>query len=307
MRKYSTYLYKYYLAITVVALVFSSCKKQSILTPNFDVTVAKTTFNVGEPIVFSFTGTADVVTLFSGASGAEYRYKDRITANGKPQMQFTSYRTGASTQTNTLSVLVSRDFTNVYDIDNLQKATWTDITSRATLSTGVDNTPSGVIDLSDQLTPNVPVYIAFRYTAKKDAAVAQPTWAIKNLAVNNIAADGTNIPIAAQAATNGIAWGTLSVLNSANLWNVTTTVLTFTGGAINADDNEDWVISQPIQLDRAPRAVGVSIKTSATTRLTTYTFAGYATAGTYTATFEAINANKWDEKSTVKEFTFTVK
>lgn len=302
MKAYLKYLYNYYLAILILALVASSCKKQKIETPNFNVTVDKTTVAVGDPVTFTFTGTADVVTLFSGMPGAEYQYKDRTTVNGKPQLQFTSYRQGSSTQTNTLSLLVSKDFTGTYDIDNLQRATWTDITSRAALSTGTDNTPSGVIDLTDQLSANTPVYIAFRYTAKKDT-VAQPTWAIKNMAVNNIAADGTNISIATQA---NLKWGTLSISNSANLWAFNTTALTFTGGAANADDNEDWIISQPIQLDRAPRAYGESIKPSSTTRLTTYTFTGYTAPGTYTASFEAINANKWDKKTTLKEFTITV-
>jgi len=304
MKAYSKYLHKYCLAILITALIISSCKKQKIETPNFNVTLDKTTYAVHEPITFNFTGTADVVTFFSGDAGAEYQYKDRTTANGKPQLQFTSYlQAGTSTQTNTLSLLISKDFTGSYDIDNLQKATWTDITSRATLSTGTDNTPSGVIDLTDQLSPNVPVYIAFRYTAKKDAAAAQPKWTIKNIAIDNKAADSTTVSIATQSK---LSWGSLSVLNSANLWSYNSTALTFTGGAANADDNEDWVISQPIQLDRAPRDFGKSIKPSATTRLVTYTFAGYSQPGTYTASFEAINANKWDEKTILKQFTITV-
>lgn len=304
MRTFLKYTYKYYLAVLIPALILSSCKKQKIDTPSFDVTADNTSVAVKQPITFTVTGTADDVAFYSGVSGAEYKYKTRTTLSGKPQLQFTSYRQGTSTQTNTLSVLVSKDFANVFDIDHLQQATWTDITSKATLSTGTDNTASGVIDLSDQLTANIPVYIAFRYTAKNDAAAAQPTWTIKNFAVANVAADGTSTPILAQATAN---WGALSVLNPANVWAFSATALTFTGGAINADDNEDWLISQPIQLDRAPTITSVNIKPSPTTRLTTYTFAGYAAAGTYVATFEAINANKWDEKSTVKQFTITVK
>lgn len=304
MRTFLKYTYKYYLAVLIPALIFSSCKKQSISTPSFDVTADNTTVAVGQPITFSFTGTADDVAFYSGLPNTDYKNKTRTTVSGKPQLQFTTYRQGTSTQTNTLSVLVSKDFDNIFGIDDLQNAHWTDITSKATLSTGTNNTASGVIDLSDQLTTNVPVFIAFRYTAKKDAVVAQPTWTINNLAVTNVATDGTITPIVAMAAIN---WGPLNVLNSANLWGFNATALTFTGGAINADDNEDWLISQPIQLDRAPATFGVNIKPSPTTRLTAYTFAGYATAGTYVASFEATNANKWDVKSTVKQITITVK
>lgn len=305
MRTNLKFPYKYYLAVAATALIMTSCKKQKIETPNFDVSVAKTSFAVNEPITFTFSGTADIVSFYSGVAGSEYRYKNRTTVDGKPQLQFTSYRSGASTQANTMSLLISKDFDNTFNIDDLQKATWTDITSKATLSTGADNTASGVIDLSDQLSSdNAPVFLAFRYTAKKDAAVAQPTWAIKALSVTNVAADGTVTPIAAQST---MSWGSINVLNSGNLWGGTTTSsLSFTGGAINADDNEDWIISMPLQLNRAQATVAANIKPSPTTRLITYTYPGYTAAGTYTATFEAINANKWDNKSTVKQFTFTV-
>jgi hypothetical protein len=304
MKTYSTYLQHYCLAIVMIALIGASCRKQDVDSPDFDVKLDSTTYAVGEPITFEFTGTADVVTFFSGQKGSEYQYKDRITATGTPRLQFETWlQAGASTQTNTLSLLVSKDFTGNYDIENLQNASWTDITSRATLSTGDDNTPSGIIDLTDQMEPNVPIYIAFRYTAAKDAAAAQPKWTVKNIAIDNVAKDGTTIPIAAQDNLN---WGSLSVLNSANIWSFNTTALTFTGGGVNAEANEDWVISQPIQLDRAPRDLGKSIKPSPTTRLVTYTFDGYNEPGTYIATFEAINASKWDEKKVVKQFTITV-
>lgn len=304
MKLYSKYFHKFSAAIAVAALISSCSKEQDVPTPDFDVKLAQTTYAVGEPIEFEFTGSADVVTFFSGESGAEYRHKDRTKAEGKPQLQFATYlQAGASTQTNTLSLLISKDFTGTYDIDNLQNATWTDITSRATLSTGADNTQSGVIDLTDQMVENTPVYIAFRYTAQKDDAAAQPKWTVKNIAIDNVAADGTTIPLAAQA---NLSWGSLSVANAANLWAFNATSLTFTGGGISAEANEDWIISQPIQLDRAPRDFGKSIKPSATSRLITYTFPGYKEAGTYTASFEAMNANKWDTKKTLKEFTITV-
>jgi hypothetical protein len=305
MRTDLKYLYKCFGVGLVVLLISPGCKKQPIETPTFDVSVEKTDYAVSEPVVFTFSGTADVVTFYSGVKSpinAEYKNKDRVSVVGKPQLQFTSLRTGASTQANTLSVLMSKDFANAFNADDIQKATWVDLTSKATLSTGTD-TQSGVIDLSDQYTPGASVFLAFKYSAKKDAAVAQPTWTIKSLALDNVAADGTVTSVATTAST----WGTYSILNSANNWSFNATALTFTGGAINADDNEDWIISQPIQLDRAQRAFGVSVKISATTKLTTYKFAGYAAPGTYTVSFEAINANKWDTKKIVKELTINVK
>jgi hypothetical protein len=278
-----------------------SCKKEQIVnSPDFDVTLDKTTYAVGAPVTFNFTGDVDIISFYSGVAGSEYKFRDRFRVDGKPQIQFTSYYQ-ASTQTNTLQLMLSKDFNGNYDAENLKKATWTDITSRATLSTGTDNTPSGVVDLTDLQTTDVPVYIAFKYNGSN--ASAQPTWTIKNIAIDNKLADGSSVSI---ASTANLTWGAISVLNSAKIWTYSTTQLQFVTSTAGTDDNEDWLITKPLQLDRVQRSFGINIKGNPTTKQTTYTFPGYTTAGTYTVTFEAINANKWDKKTTLKEFTVTV-
>lgn len=294
------YSYSSWLGILLLILISSSCKKFNLESPDLDITIPKTTFAINEPITFTFNGNADVITFFSGEMGKEYKNKNILTLDGKPQMQFTSYlQTGV--QDNTLSVLISRDFRGEFTIPLLQIATWTDITSRATLSTGLDNTQSGVIDLSDFLVNGAPVYIAFRYTAT--SASAQPTWTIKNIAIDNVASDGTATSIATSANIN---WGAISVLNSAKSWTSSTTQLQFTTSPIGTDDNEDWIISQPLTLNRAQNSFGKSLKASPTTKLTTYKFPGYTVPGTYTVSFESTNSNKNDVETILKEFTITV-
>lgn len=289
-----------YAPAVVLSLLLFSCTRPGIDTPSFDVTVSKTTYAANEPVTFQFTGDADIISFYSGATGNQYKYRNRITIDGKPQMQFTSYYQ-ASTQSNTLQLLVSKDFSGTYDLVNLQKATWTDISSRATLSAGTDNTPSGVIDLSDVQSGDSSVYVAFKYTAVK--ASAQPTWTIKNISIENKLADGSSVSIGTIA---NLSWGIVSVLNSAKVWTFSTTQLQFVTSAAGTDDNEDWIISKPLQLNRVQRDFGINVKSSPTTVQTKYVFAGYTTPGTYTVTFEAINANKDGKKTTVKEFTFTV-
>lgn len=288
------------LTITVI-LALTACKKDSdIIAPDFNVTTSATTYAVGAPITFNFTGDADIISFYSGEPDSEFKYKDRFSVNGKPQMQFTSYYQ-ASTQANTLQLLVSKDFNGTYNAENVQAATWTDITSQATLSTGTDNTPSGVIDLSSFQESNVPIYIAFKYTATK--ASAQPTWTIKNISISNKQTDGTLIPI---ADLTSLSWGSVSVLNSSKLWTYSTSQIQFLTSPAGTDDNEDWLITQPLQLDRVQRALGLSIKNSPTTKQSSFVFSGYAAPGTYTATFEATNANRWDKKTVIRELTIVV-
>jgi hypothetical protein len=292
---------KHLFLIPVLFAAFACKKEPAVDEPSFDVTVEKTTVNVKDSVRFKFTGTANIITFYSGEPGKEYKFKERYSVNGKPEMQLTSYLQSGS-QPNTLSLLVSNDFKNVLDLESLTQATWKDITSRATLSTGADNTPSGMIDLSDVTSADTPVHIAFRFTAKK-LSVSQPTWTIKNVVVNNRLEDGSVVQI---ANSSNLSWGWIDVLNSARQWTASTTQIQIAGGAANTDDNEDWIISKPLQLNRIQRSLGVSVRTSPTALQTRYTFAGYNAPGTYTVTFEAINANRWDNKKVLKEFTITV-
>lgn len=295
------YIFKHCFMVAIPLMLLLSCKKKDVLTPNFDVTVSKTTYAVGEPITFNFTGTADQIVFYSGIPGQQYKYHDVETADGIPQLTFTSL-TQYGPQANTLHLLVSKDFNAVYDVTNLQSATWTDITAKATLSTGVDNTPSGAIDLSAFKTaPNVPIYIAFKYTALQ-TTVSQPTWTIKNIAINNVLPDGASMSIAAIAT---LGWGTINVKGT-QTWTTTTAQIQMAGGAINTPDNEDWLVTQPLYLDRTQRNFGVSIKSNPTTLQTSYAYAGFTAPGTYIVTFDAANVNEWNQKSTVKQITITV-
>jgi hypothetical protein len=291
---------KYFLILPLLLIL--SCKKEvEVGMPDFDVTVETTTFKVKEPIVFHFTGFANIITFYSGEPGKEYEFKDRFTVDGKPEMQFTSY-SQLGPQPNTLQLMVSSDFKNVFDVESLNQATWKDITSRATLSTGSDNTPSGIIDLSDVTNPDTPIHIAFRYTGKK-STVSQPTWTIKNVVVNNRLENGSVVPI---ANSGNLSWGAIDVLNNTKSWTSTATQIQIAGGAAGTDDNDDWFISKPLSLNRIQRSLGTSVRTNPTALQTSYTFPGYAAPGTYTVTFEAINANRWDSKQVLKEFTITV-
>lgn len=185
-----------YILSTALLLACMACSKKNDVKPvTFDVTSTKngtttTSFSTQDTVQFNFTGNPDMITYFSGETGKRYEFKDRTNATGIPQLQFNTIRaTGA--QTNSLSLLVSTDFkgivaNTIYGIltrdtattnANIASATWTDITSRATLSTGATAAvSSGVVDLSDFLTQAKPVYIAFKYNAT--AGTIQNKWTI---------------------------------------------------------------------------------------------------------------------------------
>lgn len=295
---------RYLLLCCSILLLFSSCRKfNEVANPDFDVTVEKNTYSAGEPITFNFKGSANIITFYSGEPGSEYEFKDRIKVDGgTPQMEFTS-RQQYGPQDTTLKLMISSDFKNVFDLESLQAATWTDITNRAVLSPGGGtDTASGIIDLSDVTQPDSLVYIAFKYTGKKDT-VSQPTWTIKNVLIQNKLPDGSVIPI---AKSSDISWGVMNVLNTSRGWSFNTSQIQMSGGPIGTDDNEDWIISEPLTMNRVQRSLGVSVKSNPTALQTNYVFSGYPEPGTYKAIFEVTNANRWDKKMVVKEILITV-
>jgi hypothetical protein len=290
----------YLLLLAVLAL--SSCKKMTTVEPEFDVITAKTTFKVGEPVVFNFTGNPDLLSVYRGIPGENYDFRQRVTADGTPQLNFTSYLLVPG-QANSLRLMASGNFNGTYTPAGVAAATWTDITSRATLSTGADNTASGNIDLSD-FKNTKPIYFAFKYQAVNSPTLKQPNWAIRTFNVNNVLTDGRTAAISTIAQTG---WVAVDVKNPSVVWGVPATgQVTISGTATDAtpDDNEDWIITRPYDLTATSADVGLGLK-NATTTLNSYSYT-YTAAGTYTVTFIAANSTLDEQKTIVKQLKITI-
>ena len=291
-----------------LAIALIACEKREVDEPTLDITVPKTTFAINEPIVFSITGEADLVTFYSGTQGNEFKNRERLTATGTPQLSFTTNRAPAfpTGVDNSLKVLASTDFNGLLTSESIAAATWTDLTSRGALSQLNSDQPFGTIDLSDVVKDGKRVYIAFKAEALK-STTAQPTWLIKNVTVDLQTEMGPPVRKANIRNMRNLTWGSWSVLNPTYVWAAPlATQLQMTGAPANADDNEDWMISQALDFKTVARDLGVSVKTTPKTKLTSYTHNGYTVAGTYSATFEVINVNRFGDKSYLKEFVITV-
>lgn len=295
------------LGFALVAMSISCTKDVLVSEVDFDVEVENNAVLAGDPVKFTFTGTADLITFYSGERGSEYAYRDRVTAEGQPTFEFISVQQN-ELEDQTLQVVVSADFNGVYDEESVRAATWTDITSRTTLASNVNPVHSGSIDLSDfkpEIDPESeseshPVFIGFKYLAATPGQL-QPSWSITDLMIENQLADGTKVTV---ATLSDLAWGTVNVAGS-QAWTYNASRLQLSGGTAGSDPNEDWIISQPLQLNRVKRAHGISVKSNpiATQYDFEYTF---DTPGTYVAIFEALNLTKWDRKSRVIELVITV-
>jgi hypothetical protein len=155
-------------------LLMVSCSEViDIDTPVFDVTTEATTYTVGQPVKFLFTGgDAQIISFYSGEALKDYNYKDGRVVNVAGDSIRMSFQSSVQlgTQTNQVSVLASTNFNGDYSsLASVKAATWTDITSRFALGTSATFLASGTKDITDLIVPGKPIYIAYKYLTKPQA------------------------------------------------------------------------------------------------------------------------------------------
>lgn len=284
-----------------LCLLLLSCKDSLIDVTDFNVNTEKTSYRVGETVTFNFKGNPDLIYFYSGENGKRFENKGRTKAlDGKPILNFLSFRQSGS-QNNTISLYVSSDFTGIYDSTNIKKANWIDITNRANLSTGSDNTASGSIDLSDQVSGSKPLYVAFRYNNPKNTTGPQRTWTIKGLSLNNVLPDGSSYPI---YTSNTAGWVAVNIKNPINQWVLSSTQIQIVGGVAGAEENEDWVIAQPFEPSKVTPDFSTPLK-NMSTYLPKHNHV-FTKAGIYNVTFIGATETKYGKRETVRQIQLTV-
>jgi hypothetical protein len=205
-------------------------------------------------------------------------------------------------QTNTIALLATNDL-QVIDSAHVVSANWTDITSRAQLSTGTA-LASGIINLSDFKNTTKPLYLAFKYIGLKNTS-AQRKWVISTFDVTNV------LPDSSRGVVSNIAnayWSAFNVKGPAVAWVIPATVtnITITGGAAaNSDENEDWIVTKLLQLNKIAPDVGVTLQNIGGNTLTGYDYV-FSSPGKYKVTFVAFNNSRDEQKSVIKELEITV-
>lgn len=275
----------------------SACDKSlDIEKLDFDVSTTKNTFKVGDTVLFKFNGNPDNITFFSGELGSKYEFRTRTRAEGKPELQFTSFAE-FGLQTNTLQLLATTNFNGVVDA-NIGSAAWQDITNLVTLSTGTDNTASGIVDLT-QFISDKPLYLAYRFVGQ--TGTTQKRWTIKNFSVQNRL---TNGPVLSVANNSTAGFRQVSLKNASSVWTITATQISIQGGPATSEENEDWIVTNALFLDRVSPDLGSPLK-NITTKMTEYPYV-FTQPGTYKVAFVASNATADKVARDVKELTITI-
>lgn len=300
------------------------CQNDEVEVPSLEVTTEKTTYKVGEPVEFRFSGYADFLTIFTGVDnytagsvegtfkGSRYIYRERISEPGQCFLSFNCRKDNVNTLENaTLSLLVSTDFNgDVKDMDAIRAAEWIDITDRAkwpdaSTKSGT-NVASGNIDLSEW--NGRKIHVALRYRA--DAGADQYGWTLSSFTLKNTVPTDANTFV---IWNNGSApkFGTMTNIMQEDgvspqyAWSLGTSLVCKGGVGTATGALDSWLISSPVDPSMVDPDYGTVIKSYSQVVPELYSFK-YFKPGEYTATIVSRNATRDGSEERVKNITLTI-
>ncbi len=301
------------MALSVLSVL--GCRKmyENVAEVGFDVTVSKTTVEVGKTVTFNITGNPDLITFWSGEKGHDYAYREteRIYTS---QMSFSFSTTTKSGTTDfpnpsVVPIAWSSDFTGEYTEDAVKAATWNDITDMFTLpdKSGITKMPSGSVQISpfySGLSTSEPIYFRyhFKYSSEEQAkGNGRTQWTFDSVSFTGMT-DGVSEEIYDLADAGWQIVETESCADQTRKSSVENGKIAFDCGFSAPHDVECWAVSGAIYNEGAINLgvdYGLGIKAIADAELTSYSYI-YDKPGDYTVTFVGANANAYDRKEVVK-------
>lgn len=267
-----------YCGLLLVGLV--SCVEDEAPSVELKVALDKQVYQVGEPVTFKLNGNPDNIVFYSGEVGHNYAYKERYHADGDLLVNFNSWVRYGDIYHN-LKFLVSSDFSGVYDKENVEAATWIDLSDKFRFSVGDDQTPSGEVNLKEYVgaAEDAKLFVAFRYEDEEKAQ--QNNWIIRSITLDCVSAEGVRSNLATMPT---MGWKVVDFENTAVTWNTSSTSQIQINGGNNQPKNVDWIISQAFDARKTTPDTGVALKNISTT-MDEYKYV-YTKPGIYEVVFE---------------------
>jgi len=307
---------KYLFYSGMISLVLlTSCKKNipgyTDKNYSFDASLPVSTIDSASAADFFLSENPDVISFYSGEIGHEYANRERtILQGGNLKLKF---ETRVQFQpADTLDVMLSNDFTGIYDSTNVANAHWkrlTDLflfpTASSTLSTFYPSGPTSgdFVDLTDSVIPGQPCYLAFKYQNTKPTNII---WSVGKLAMYNVFNSG--VPNAAVIDSNQITSGNFApvqFIDQTPRVTTSSTYLKISNSTTEPLGSQYWHISRPLNPSAVDPDAPVVIKNITQSALTKFSYV-YVKPGTYKATFVAAYKRLNFDKTFIKEFTVVV-
>lgn len=291
-------------------------EEEKVGTPDFGATAPGTVFKAGEPVVFALSGNPDFIVFYSGEPGNAYDYRDRDRIEkAETTLSFlTKTQAGARGNANPANapVFYSTDFDGIYTEENVDAATWTDLSDEFVLPTDTEQqVPAGTLYIDDLFPEDgSPIYLLYDYKVRQYTGSNGRTQVdIMNFNINGITPAGTTTLYNLNNAGFQFVFDEGYRLNNKNQEpSVNTNRIMLRTDYRAASDMRIRAVSGPLyrpdDVNSGPDG-GVGIKAVADPTMTAYRHT-YDKAGEYTVTFVASNSNVYGRRETVRELRITV-
>lgn len=286
---------------SLLVIGVASCVEDDVPSALLGVSLDKEEYKVGDTVTFKFNGNPDNIVFYSGENGHNYSMKDKLYADNDLMVDFVLYTDQFTTVHPNFQVMVSNDFNGVYDTENVNAATWVDISDHYIFPTTVKlNTPSGVMNLKSYAgdRDDAKLYIAFRYFDLGEPQTNR--WVVRSINVNKVSPEGVKTGLAVMSTAG---WQEVSISGAPTIWNISTAQLLAAGK--KGQENDDWVISKGFEVKSSVPDTGVALKNISTT-MSEYQYV-YTKPGTYKAVFDTSSEWYSDTKRSLTEVTVEVK
>ncbi len=316
-----------YTFLLFLALLMMACNRDSVDDVQFGVRVEKTE---NRNVTFLFSGNADYITFYSGDFENNYEHIGRSRVElSELEMSCTirqQYNDVNYLDKEVVFAYISKDFSGIYTVEELSKATWIPISGREAhrLTVPVPTSAAEVevasrIDLSQFIGLDEKFYIAFQYNAAGRSEIPSANSNGKYTTRPRVDVTALNLrrkDIHGQEFyTNETSteWGFRIIYQESVGSNYQLTddgfLLQPGKGYIDATTQKEnnevvWLVSGLLDPSAVEPDRGIALK-SIEGSLKSYTHT-YKNAGEYTATFIATNANLWESSQMIEQINVTV-
>lgn len=277
---------------------------------SFSVIPKSLTISVNDSLRFDMDGNPDNISFFSGEIGRVYEFRNRtLLTGGNLRMKFET-RT-LNRPADTLDVLISNDFSGIYDSTNVARATWKTLNNKllfptptTVLGTFIPSgiTPGTFLDITDSIISGQPFYLAYRYTVLRQNNIE---WSVGKLGMYNFFSNGTPTAAVIDSANNtGAAFVPVS-FREPTRWSRSTSFyrcLNTTTAVVGA---QHFYISRALNPNAVNPDAPEVLKNISQSALKYFAYK-FKLPGTYKIAFLATNARLSINEQVVKEFTITV-
>lgn len=302
-----------YLCIAAGLLAgFTACDEVSDIKDlsDFNVTADKTIITATDSVVnFTFEGNPDYLVFFSGEKGHKYINRNRgkivvssAVLNFSSAVNYGLYDNGVSVP-RSVKIMLSTDFSGTYTVEEVEKATWTDLSSAFTwppAKSAFIPTLSGNMDLREYIDKQF--YIAFYYYEENNGVQSFNTWALPQFNIDVESEIDGHIAVA----TIDNAGYTFVKKSGSVTYNPGAYRLQ--GGSASTNTNEAWLVTRKMDATSVSPDTGTALKEFTNSR-TSFTYSyphNSMESGSYRATFVARNANINGSKEVIKEIEITI-